>query len=290
MIARVGRGLHRLAPLLHPLHGAAELARQQAQRDLLGIEDGLHAEAAADVGRDHAHAALGQLEELGQQMAREMRHLRARPQRQLVLGGVPVGDAAAALEGRRALAVGAERARDHRRRPGQGGVHVTGVEAAREEEIAGGRLVHQRRALAGGGEHIDDGRPGIVVHAEPGGGVFGGVAIGGDHGRDRLAHVAHERPRQQRRARADAVAGHELVAAGGDGRHALGAQRRAGVDPGETRVSVDAAHERHVQQARQLDVAHVAPAPGEQARVLPPAHRGAERRRRLEGLRHQTIA
>ena len=160
--------------------------------------------------------------------------------------------------------------------------------------------MHPRRALAGGGEHIDDGRPGIVVHAEPGGGVFGGVAIGGDHGRDRLAHVAHERPRQhrllgldvarQRRARADAVAGHELVAAGGDGRHALGAQRRAGVDPGETRVSVDAAHERHVQQARQLDVAHVAPAPGEQARVLPPAHRGAERRRRLEGLRHQTIA
>ena len=40
----------------------------------------------------------------------------------------------------------------------------------------------------------------------------------------------------------------------------------------QSRVGVDAAHERHVQQPRQLDVADIAPAAGQEARVLPPAH------------------
>jgi hypothetical protein len=42
-------------------------------------------------------------------------------------------------------------------------------------------------------------------------------------------------------------------------------------------VGVDTPHERHVQEPRQLKVAHVAPAAGEKARVLPPAHGRTDR-------------
>jgi hypothetical protein len=50
-----------------------------------------------------------------------------------------------------------------------------------------------------------------------------------------------------------------------------------GVDLPQSRVGVDTPHERHVQEPRQLEVAHVAPAAGEKARVLPPAHGHTDR-------------
>ena len=119
MVARMRRGLHRLAPLLDPLHRPAQMHRQHTERDVFGIEDRLHAEAAADVGRDDADAILGQAEHLAQQMADEVRYLRGRPERELALARAPVRDATAALERRGALPVGAERPLDHRGGAGQ---------------------------------------------------------------------------------------------------------------------------------------------------------------------------
>ena len=47
----------RLAPFRGPLHRTAELARGVAGQDVLGVEEQLHAEAAADIGRDDAELA-----------------------------------------------------------------------------------------------------------------------------------------------------------------------------------------------------------------------------------------
>ena len=49
-------GQHVLEPVLEPAHGPAEAQREERDQHVLGIDDQLGAEAAADVGRDHAHA------------------------------------------------------------------------------------------------------------------------------------------------------------------------------------------------------------------------------------------
>ena len=62
-----------------------------------------------------------------------MRHLRARPQRELALRGVPLRDTAAPFEGCRGLPVRAERPLDHHGRGRQGPLHVSVFEPARQE-------------------------------------------------------------------------------------------------------------------------------------------------------------
>ena len=58
LAALVGRGDEVLAPVLGELHRAAERPRRHRHQQLLGprVVD-LHAEAAADVGRDHVDLA-----------------------------------------------------------------------------------------------------------------------------------------------------------------------------------------------------------------------------------------
>ena len=233
-------------------------------------------------------------------MPREVRHLRACPQRQLPLGSVPVGHAAAPLQRRRAQAIGAKRASHDGGGASQRGIHVAVIERSREEQVARHGVVDERRAGAGRIDGVHDGRPRLVLHPDPRGGVLGSVAVRRDDGRERFADVAHAGRGEhgllgldvarQRRARANAVPGDELVAAGDDRDDAGQTRGRARVDHEEARVRVCAAHERHVQQARQLDVAHIAAAPGEQARILAAGHRGTERRRRLKRVGHQTVA
>jgi hypothetical protein len=119
------------------------------------------------------------------------------------------------------------------------GLDVTGVEAAREEEVAGQGLVHERRARPYGVHHVYDRGPRFVVHAHARGGVLGRVPVRRDHRGDRLAHVSDERPREDRllgldvawqgRARAHAMAGDGVVAAGDDRHHAGVARGRARV-------------------------------------------------------------
>ena len=62
VLAAVGVGDELLAPVLDPAHRAAEAAREPAEADLLGQQDALVAEAAADVGRDDADRACVEAE------------------------------------------------------------------------------------------------------------------------------------------------------------------------------------------------------------------------------------
>ena len=65
---------------------------------VLGIEEQLHAEAAADIRRHHPDAVLRHVEDLlGEQVAQEMRALRRAPQRVSILARVVLADRAARL-------------------------------------------------------------------------------------------------------------------------------------------------------------------------------------------------
>ena len=76
LIAAVRHRGQVLAALLEPAHRAAEVHRQPGHEDLVGVDVGLGAEAATDLGRDHAHLVLAEPEELGDLRAHDMRELR----------------------------------------------------------------------------------------------------------------------------------------------------------------------------------------------------------------------
>ena len=102
--------------LVH-LTARAKCARGRADENLLRIERALAAEAAADVGRDHAQPMPGQVERLGQRVADDAGDLRRRVQRERVAARLVFGEARARLDRHRGLAAHAEAAADpHRRR------------------------------------------------------------------------------------------------------------------------------------------------------------------------------
>ena len=72
--------------LVH-LTDAAELPRGGADENLLRIERALAAEAAADVGRDHAQPVARQVERLGQRVAHDAGDLRRGVEGQRVAAG-----------------------------------------------------------------------------------------------------------------------------------------------------------------------------------------------------------
>ncbi len=75
MIARLVVDQEALGAGCDPAHRAAEPARREGDDAFLRIELALVAEAAADVGRDHAQRALGDAELLGHRAADVMRRL-----------------------------------------------------------------------------------------------------------------------------------------------------------------------------------------------------------------------
>ena len=232
---------------------------------------------------------LGKAEHTGQPVAREVRHLRSRPERQLDRGGVVVGDTAAALHRRRRVAVGPKRPLDHDHRAVHGQIDAAVLEAAREQDVARCLVVDERRALTRGGIGLHGRRQRLVLHVDERGAVLRRVAVRRDDHRERLTRVARPGPRQdrllgddvarQRRQRSQAVAREGLVGARGDVDDARHRRRAPGRDRAEARVGVHAADKRDVEHPRQLDVADVAPVAGDQTRVLAPGLPRAERRR-----------
>ena len=88
-----------LAARLDELDRLPEGARQERHQDVLGVDDGLGAESAADVLRDDAHGVLGQAEIAREQAPQDLRRLRRRPHRDLAEIGVPAGRDRSRLQG-----------------------------------------------------------------------------------------------------------------------------------------------------------------------------------------------
>ena len=269
----------------HPFHRAPEFLCREHQRDRLGIDAAAHAEAAADVARDHAQPVRRYAGHLQQLAAHVVDALARRIYGYHPAPGVAVGDAGARFyrAADQALAVhghaaGERRARE--RRLDRRGItrFIFEGDVARRLGVqfgrAGARRVvetHRRRQV-------------LVIDCD----VFGRIlrqqrAVGHDQ-RQRLAGVMHAVASERRPERllhflsADAVesdtAGERLESGRiqiGGGEHQVDARpraRRLGVDAANYRVGAVGAQHAGVELPRQVPVGRVAAPAGEQAFVF----------------------
>ena len=100
MVAAVRVGEEGFRAVGNPFHRPADLACDaQSADDLLGIDEDLRAEAAADIGRDHAQLVLGRHADEGRDHEpRHMRVLRRVPEREAVGAGIVFADRGARLD------------------------------------------------------------------------------------------------------------------------------------------------------------------------------------------------
>ncbi len=276
IVAALRVGQERFAAIRCPLHRPSQLARRIAGQHVLGIEERLHAEAAADIGRDDAEFRRFGLEHRAEQVLDQPAALRVGVQRPAIGGRIVVGDRGARFHGCDDDAV----------------VHhcQAGDVRGRGEQRIGRRLVadlpverdvalHVRpdewRGGVGDVRQIGDRRLHVVVHRHQFGRVARGRGGFGDDERDGVADMAHGAvgERQMRRVRhvgAVAVlhrrgAGQRADAVGvqvGRGIDCLNPGDRCcrlGVDRAEFRRGVRAAQHDTVQHARQHDIVGVAP-------------------------------
>ena len=277
-VAAVDRGEVALAALLGPLDRAAQPARQGQHEHLLRVDVQLGAEAAADVGRDHADLRLGNAEHDRGEHPEDVRDLRRRPQRQLVHDGLR--EAGARLDRVRDQPVLPQAAADGRRRLGEELVHLAGVERPRVAAVRAEVLVDDRSAVGERGLRVDDGMERLVVDRDELGRVLrGGTRVCDDDG-DGVALVARlvrcERPVHRR----GGVLGRQpggrkrrlpvvrQVGAGEDGDDAVGRGGLRGVDALDLRVRVRAADDGHVDRARKRHVVDERALPDQELAVL----------------------
>jgi hypothetical protein len=287
LTAAVRRRREVLASGLRPLDRFAELHRDPGNQDLLAIDVELRAEAAADLGRDHAHAALGQLQHLGELRAEQMRDLRARPDRQLLRGRVPLRDDGARLHRERDHPLLLDPELDDEVRRFEGLFALGDLTALRVVgDVVAELLVEHGRILAGRLLRIDGRVERIGVDLDRLGRVACGVAIACDDDGDGLADVADLadrehgvlrdlQPREVEPARHVAGLSGEILARvdRDDAGHRL---RLRDVDGEQLRVRVDAPRDGGEEHARELHVVGVGGAPGDQARVLATLDSGAD--------------
>ena len=109
--------------ILLPFHRPRDLAARPDHERMLGIDESLHAEAAADIGRDQAQLVLRQFQhDLGQRIAHEMRALGRGVERRAAACRIVIGDGVARLHGIDHDAVVEKVERDDVRRLGERGV------------------------------------------------------------------------------------------------------------------------------------------------------------------------
>ena len=209
-----------------------------------------------------------------------MRHLRRAGDDQLVEPRIPFRQHAAALDRRHALPRGAQRA-DHL--GGGDGVEVGQIllPPGLEEGVVRPVLMDQRCAGGAGRQHVGDGRQRLEFQLAGGDQVLGLGPRRRDAGGDGLADMAQLVARQRRLFRM-AEAGQGGVRADradlrqvGRGEDAvLGAGRLGDAD--QPRMRDGAAQEGDFQRARRADIADIAAAAVQEARILLAAEAGAD--------------
>ena len=147
MLARIGARHEVLAPVLDIAERPAEFEREPGDAQFFRLQHAFVAEAAAHVGRDHAHLPLFDAEKLRKAGANDVRHLGRGVDHELVAAVVPVGQHRLAFHRHHGLARERDLARDHDRR-----VLALGRKAAvvveREEAVVVPFLVDPHAASA----------------------------------------------------------------------------------------------------------------------------------------------
>ncbi|MDT4839887.1 hypothetical protein FQZ97_736910 [compost metagenome] len=286
VVAAVRIGQEALRALRRPLDVAVELLGRPGQADVFGVQKDLGAEAAAHVGRDHAHLVLGQAQH-------ESRHQQALDVRVLVrhVERVVVGAAAVAADGHARLdrvgnqpVVDEVELRDVRRR----GEHVVDRRLVAQHPLVAlvvGRFVVQRGAagLLRGIGHAHQGRQHVVVDHHGFGRILGLLDRLGHHHGHVVAHVAHLLDRQDRVHRLlhggavgvvdEPAAGQPAhlsfdVLAAEDADHAGHLRGLGDVDRLDDGVGVRRAHEDRMALVGQRDVVGVVARAGQEAIVF----------------------
>ena len=137
-----------LVAVLDPAHRVIELERQCRQDDLFRVEPGLGPEAAADIGRDDADAALLDVEDLGQCDAHGMRRLGRGIDNDFVEAIVAIGEHTAAFERRARLPLHAEFSGHRHFGRARRSVDVAGLQGVLDIKIVAPLLVHRMAAAA----------------------------------------------------------------------------------------------------------------------------------------------
>ena len=192
VIAAMRVGEKRFGAVRDPFHRPADPLRRPQRHDLLGVDENLRAEAAADVGRDHAQLVLGRhADEGGDDEARDVRILRRIPQRERAAAGVILGDRGARLHrvGHQAVVDDVELGDVLGRL--EGGVDRFRVaEVPLVDRVVRRDVVNLRRAGLLRRRRIGDRRQHRVIDFD----LLGGIARLrqrlGDHHRDRIADMA----------------------------------------------------------------------------------------------------
>ena len=294
VVAPMGVGDEGLGAVGGPFDGTPDPLRGPDDYGFLGVDEDLRAEAAADVGRDHAQLVLGRDGHEGRQhQARHMRILAGVVEGVAVAGGVVLADRRARLDGVGDDAVVDEVEPGDVAGRGEGGVGRRPVaDLPVVAGVAGHVVVHLHRALPVGAFDVDLRRQHLVVD-DHGLGAVARLLLGlGDDDGDRVTDMANPLLGQRRMGRhlhvravlggdvpaadevADLVAGE--VGAGQHGDDAGGGEGGGGVDRADGGVGMRRAHEMGRGLPAPREIVHVAAAAGEEAEILLAPHAGAD--------------
>ncbi len=265
---------HVLEAVLDEAHRNAELPREIA--DEHGVLDAaLHAVAAADVDVEvHAHGVAGQAQRT-RGLVRELRHLDRRPDVEDACADVPLRGDAEGLDRHGGAAPPCRAERYPVLGPGEGLFDRPPDELAAIEQVRAVRQVNERSA---GGKcflRIDHVRQRFVLDFDQFGRILGERARIGDHGRDPFARVANDVPGEREARHLGCVDADrqrigvraELLARKNAEHPGRGACRSR-IDRDDARARVRRGDERDVLHSRKRDVGDVAPAAGDEARML----------------------
>ncbi len=249
---------------LRPLHGAAELASEQAAHDELRMGCDLVAEAAADVLCDEAELVEPAVHSGAHHDRGEAGELVVRVDRPLPDAAVVLDERAVTLERCRVEAVEVELVDlDDLVRLRERGVEVAPLVDAFPHQVAAGVLVDRRRAVGARVARVRDRRDRLVLDLDQLRCVACKLPRLGDDGDDRLADVTHLAHGQRVVLQVRARDRRDLEERIGERRHLFAGQRAvdAGrllglrdVDRRDVRVRVWRAHEVDVAHAVPLDV------------------------------------
>ena len=198
LIALLGDGQEVLAARLDEAHGAAEGAGEHRHQDVLGVDDGLGPEPAADVLGDDAHGVLGQPEVAREHPAQDLGRLRGRPHGDLAEVGVPARGDRPRLHGHAGAAMEAEALAQHDLGAGEGARRVAHVLGEARDHVAArvdARTVGAERVVERG-----DGGERLVLDAERVERVGGLLRALGDDQGQRLPRVRDDLLGQDLRA------------------------------------------------------------------------------------------
>ena len=294
VIARLGVGQERIGARRGPAHRPAQHLRGPGDsRDFDG-KISLHAETAADVGRNDADFVLGDMQRVDRKPAPQIMRLLGRGvERVAVARRVVFAEIGARLQ-----RIGGEPAVVQVERDDFGGAgqRAFGFLAAAaldiEHDVGAEALVNERRAGRERRARIAHAWQRLIVDRDRLGGVFGGEAAFRHHGSDDVADVAHlvageSRPRRivhrpavgkrhRMHHRELAVAGALPVFGGERQQHAGHGGGGFCRDPADARVAMGAADERAPRRPGWRHVIDKQALAAQEAHILAPAQRLAD--------------